>query len=211
MQFCAHDYQRAAIDYVVEHPRCALFLDMGLGKTVITLSAIQDLALNRFEVSRVLVIAPLRVARDTWADEAAKWDHLASLDVACAVGDAKQRSRAIESGALVTTVGRDTIPWLVEHYGKAWPFDMVVLDESSSFKNHQSKRFKALKSVLPKITRMVALTGTPAPNSLLDIWAQFRLIDGGKRLGHFLTHYRDEGSSPRVRGKPEKIGKEEML
>lgn len=196
MQFNAHDYQRAAIDYVVEHPRCALFLDMGLGKTVITLSAIQDLALNRFEVSRVLVIAPLRVARDTWADEAAKWDHLADLDVACAVGDAKQRSKAIESGALVTTVGRDTIPWLVERYGKAWPFDMVILDESSSFKNHQSKRFKALKSVLPKITRMVALTGTPAPNSLLDIWAQFRLIDGGKRLGHFLTHYRDEFFQP---------------
>lgn len=191
MRFAAHDYQRYAIDFILAHPRCALFLDMGLGKTAITLTAIHSLVLDSFDVSRVLVIAPLRAARDTWSDEAAKWDDLNGLEVACAVGSPGQRIRALESGAPVTTIGRENVAWLVRHYADAWPFDMVVLDESSSFKNHQSQRFKALKSVLPRITRMVALTGTPAANGLLDLWAQFRLLDDGERLGKYITHYRD--------------------
>lgn len=196
MRFNAHDYQRHAIDFILTHPRCALFLDMGLGKTVITLSAIHSLVLDSFEVSRVLVIAPLRVARDTWADEVAKWDHLAELTIACAVGSAKEREAALAQGALVTAINRENVAWLVKRLGKDWPFDMVVLDESSSFKNHQSQRFRALKLVLPHITRMVALTGTPAANGLLDLWAQFRLLDGGERLGKFITGYRDRFFAP---------------
>ena len=163
-----------------------------MGKTISTLTAIEALKHDYFDVSKVLVIAPVRVARDTWPAEIKKWDHLADLTVSPIIGTAKQRQAAADRQADIYTIGRENIPWLVKHHGNRWPYDMVIIDELSSFKNPQAKRFKALKKVRPKITRIVGLTGTPAPNSLLDIWAPFRLIDNGQRLGKFITHYRDQ-------------------
>ena len=167
-----------------------------MGKTISTLTAINDLVRNRFETQKVLVIAPIRVARDTWPTEIKKWDHLAGLTVSTITGTAKQREAAANRRADIYTIGRENIPWLVKHHGSRWPYDMVIIDELSSFKNPQAKRFKALKKVRPKIHRIVGLTGTPAPNSLLDIWAPFRLIDNGERLGRFITHYRDQYFTP---------------
>ena len=167
-----------------------------MGKTISTLTAINDLIRNRFETQRVLVIAPIRVARDTWPTEIKKWDHLAGLTVSPITGTAKQRQDAANRRADIYTIGRENIPWLVKHHGSRWPYDMVIIDELSSFKNPQAKRFKALKKVRPKIHRIVGLTGTPAPNSLLDIWAPFRLIDNGQRLGKYITHYRDQYFTP---------------
>ena len=167
-----------------------------MGKTISTLTAINDLIRNRFETQKVLVIAPIRVARDTWPEEIKKWDHLDGLTVSPITGTAKQREAAANRRADIYTIGRENIPWLVKHHGGRWPYDMVIIDELSSFKNPQAKRFKALKKVRPKIRRIVGLTGTPAPNSLLDIWAPFRLIDNGQRLGRFITHYRDQYFTP---------------
>lgn len=167
-----------------------------MGKTISTLTAINDLIRNRFETQKVLVIAPIRVARDTWPTEIDKWDHLAGLTVSPIIGTAKQREAAANRRADIYTIGRENIPWLVKHHGSRWPYDMVIIDELSSFKNPQAKRFKALKKVRPKIHRIVGLTGTPAPNSLLDIWAPFRLIDNGQRLGKYITHYRDQYFTP---------------
>ena len=167
-----------------------------MGKTISTLTAINDLIRNRFETQKVLVIAPIRVARDTWPEEIKKWDHLAGLTVSPITGTAKQREAAANRRADIYTIGRENIPWLVKHHGGRWPYDMVIIDELSSFKNPQAKRFKALKKVRPKIHRIVGLTGTPAPNSLLDIWAPFRLIDNGQRLGKYITHYRDQYFTP---------------
>lgn len=167
-----------------------------MGKTISTLTAINDLIRNRFETQKVLVIAPVRVARDTWPEEIKKWDHLDGLTVSPITGTAKQREAAANRQADIYTIGRENIPWLVKHHGNRWPYDMVIIDELSSFKNPQAKRFKALKKVRPKIHRIVGLTGTPAPNSLLDIWAPFRLIDNGQRLGKYITHYRDQYFTP---------------
>lgn len=167
-----------------------------MGKTISTLTAINDLIRNRFETQKVLVIAPIRVARDTWPAELEKWDHLAGLTVSPIIGTAKQREAATNRQADIYTIGRENIPWLVKHHGSRWPYDMVIIDELSSFKNPQAKRFKALKKIRPKIHRIVGLTGTPAPNSLLDIWAPFRLIDNGQRLGKYITHYRDQYFTP---------------
>lgn len=167
-----------------------------MGKTISALTAINDLIRNRFETQRVLVIAPIRVARDTWPAELEKWDHLAGLTVSPITGTAKQREAAANRRADIYTIGRENIPWLVKHHGSRWPYDMVIIDELSSFKNPQAKRFKALKKVRPKIHRIVGLTGTPAPNSLLDIWAPFRLIDNGQRLGKYITHYRGQYFTP---------------
>lgn len=167
-----------------------------MGKTISTLTAINDLIRNRFETQKVLVIAPIRVARDTWPEEIHKWDHLAGLTVSPITGTTKQREAAANRRADIYTIGRENIPWLVKHHGNRWPYDMVIIDELSSFKNPQAKRFKALKKVRPKIHRIVGLTGTPAPNSLLDIWAPFRLIDNGQRLGKYITHYRDQYFTP---------------
>lgn len=167
-----------------------------MGKTISTLTAINDLIRNRFETQKVLVIAPIRVARDTWPEEIHKWDHLDGLTVSPITGTAKQRQDAANRRADIYTIGRENIPWLVKHHGGRWPYDMVIIDELSSFKNPQAKRFKALKKVRPKIQRIVGLTGTPAPNSLLDIWAPFRLIDNGQRLGKYITHYRDQYFTP---------------
>lgn len=167
-----------------------------MGKTISTLTAINDLVRNRFETQKVLVIAPIRVARDTWPEEIKKWDHLDGLTVSPITGTAKQREAAANRRADIYTIGRENIPWLVNHHAGRWPYDMVIIDELSSFKNPQAKRFKALKKVRPKIHRIVGLTGTPAPNSLLDIWAPFRLIDNGQRLGKYITHYRDQYFTP---------------
>lgn len=192
MKYVPHDYQRHTTQFIIDHPEAAIFLGMGMGKTISTLTAIEALKYDYFDVSKVLVIAPVRVARDTWPAEIEKWDHLADLTVSPIIGTAKQREAAANRNADIYTIGRENIPWLVKHHGSRWPYDMVVIDELSSFKNPQAKRFKALKKVRPKISRIVGLTGTPAPNSLLDIWAPFRLIDNGQRLGKFITHYRDQ-------------------
>ena len=196
MKFKPHDYQRYTIQFIIDHSESAIFLGMGMGKTISTLTAINDLIRNRFETQKVLVIAPIRVARDTWPAEIHKWDHLAGLTVSPIIGTAKQREAAANRRADIYTIGRENLPWLVKHHGNRWPYDMVIIDELSSFKNPQAKRFKALKKVRPKIHRIVGLTGTPAPNSLLDIWAPFRLIDNGQRLGKYITHYRDQYFTP---------------
>ena len=196
MKFKPHDYQAHTTQFIIDHPESAIFLGMGMGKTISTLTAVNDLIRNRFETQKVLVIAPIRVARDTWPTEIDKWDHLAGLTVSSIIGTAKQREAAANRRADIYTIGRENIPWLVKHHGGRWPYDMVIIDELSSFKNPQAKRFKALKKVRPKIHRIVGLTGTPAPNSLLDIWAPFRLIDNGQRLGKYITHYRDQYFTP---------------
>ena len=192
MKYVPHEYQQHTTQFIIDHPECAIFLGMGMGKTISTLTAVEALKYDYFDVDKVLVIAPVRVARDTWPAEIEKWDHLAGLTVSPIIGTTKQRETATRRQADIYTIGRENIPWLVKHHGNRWPYDMVVIDELSSFKNPQAKRFKALKKVRPKIARIVGLTGTPAPNSLLDIWAPFRLIDNGQRLGKFITHYRDQ-------------------
>ena len=192
MKFVPHEYQRYTIQFIIDHPECAILLGLGMGKTISTLTAIEALKNDYFDVDKVLVIAPVRVARDTWPAEIEKWDHLAGLTVSPIIGTAKQRTTAADRRADIYTIGRENIPWLVKYHGNRWPYDMVIIDELSSFKNPQAKRFKALRKVRPKINRIVGLTGTPAPNSLLDIWAPFRLIDNGTRLGKLITHYRDQ-------------------
>lgn len=184
-----HDYQKYAIEYIKSHPITALFLDMGLGKTVTTLTAIRDLMYDAFEVKRVLVIAPLRVARDTWPDELRKWDHLKELTCSVVVGTVAERRRALQQDADIYIVNRENLAWLYEN--SHLDFDMVVLDELSSFKNHQSKRFRAMKAMRPKVKRIVGLTGTPTGNGLMDLWAEFRILDMGERLGRYISQYRN--------------------
>lgn len=196
MHYEPHNYQAQATAFIETHPQAAILLGMGLGKTVITLTAIWNLLLDSFLVRRVLLIAPLRVARDTWPTEAQKWDHLAGLTIAIAVGTKQDRLDALARTAMVTVINRENVPWLVKQLGSAWPFDMVVIDELSSFKNHRAQRFKALATVRPSITRIVGLTGTPASNGLMDLWAQFRLLDEGQRLGRFISHYRNRWFIP---------------
>lgn len=191
MQFVPHNYQRYAIARIVSDPALGLFLDMGLGKTVITLTAINDLKYNHWAISRCLVVAPKKVAEATWSKEAQKWDHLKHLRIIPVLGTAAKRIRALNTPGDIWVINRENVPWLVEYYRNSWPFDMVVLDESSSFKNPQSKRFKALKMVRGLIKRLVELTGTPAPNGLDDLWAQIYLLDGGSRLGKTISSYRD--------------------
>lgn len=200
MRYKPHNYQRLATEFITSHDEAAIFLGMGLGKSVIALTAIWQLVLDYFLVSRVLVIAPLRVARDTWPAEATKWDHLEGLSLAVAVGSKTERLDALAKGAIVTVINRENIPWLVAHYGASWPFDMVVIDELSSFKNHRAKRFRALVKMRPYVSRWVGLTGTPAANGLMDLWAQFRLLDGGTRLGRYITRFRDRWFVPDKRG-----------
>ena len=190
MIFEPHDYQAYAIDYIETHPIAAVLLDMGLGKTVISLTAIVDLLFDSFVAHRVLVVAPLRVARDTWPDEIRKWSHLSILTYAVAVGTAKERRAAVMQSADVTIINRENLSWLIEDSGLPFDYDMVILDELSSFKSHQSKRFKSLLKVRPKFKRMVGLTGTPSSNGLMDLWAEFRLLDMGERLGRFISQYR---------------------
>ena len=190
MKYNPHEYQRQATQFIEQRDESALFLEMGLGKTVITLTAIRNL-FDDFAVDRVLIVAPLRVARDTWPAELRKWDHLAGLTYSVAVGSRAEREAALAADADIYIINRENLPWLVQNV-RRWPFDMVVLDELSSFKNHKAKRFRALKARRKNIRRIVGLTGTPAPNGLLDLWAQYRLLDQGERLGRFITHYRDQ-------------------
>ena len=191
MQYVPHDYQRYATDFILAHPEAAILLDMGLGKSVISLTAIWELCLNRFEIGRVLVIAPLRVARDTWPAEIQKWDHLRGLTYSVVVGTEKERRAALMRSASVFIINRENIQWLVEDSGIPFTFDMIVIDELSSFKSWQAKRFKSLLKVRSDVKRIVGLTGTPSSNGLMDLWAEFRILDLGKRLGRFITHYRD--------------------
>lgn len=190
MKFIPHDYQQYAIDFIKNNEVAAVLLDMGLGKTSITLTAVNDLIFDSFEVSKVLVIAPLRVARDTWPAEIKKWDHLKHLRYSVAVGSESERLAALRKEADIYIINRENVDWLVNKSKVPFNFDMVVIDELSSFKSHQSKRFKSLLKVRPFIKRIVGLTGTPSSNGLMDLWAQFRILDMGKRLGRYITHYR---------------------
>lgn len=189
MNYIAHDYQTRAIDWCLNHPRCGLFLPMGAGKTVITLSAISKLK-DAGEVNKVLIIAPIRVARSTWPAEIEKWDHTKSLMYSLIDGDAKKRTRALEKEADIYIIGKEQVVWLCETVGKRWPFDMVVVDELSTFKNHQAQRFKALKRQVKKFKRFIGLTGTPAPRGIPDLWSQIYLIDAGTRLGKSIGSFR---------------------
>ena len=191
MNFSPHNYQTYAIDYIETHPVAAVLLDMGLGKTVISLTAIADLLFDSFEAHRILVIAPLRVARDTWPAEIAKWEHLQHLTYAVCVGTPKERRTALMSISNITIINRENLGWLIDSSGFDFDYDMVVIDELSSFKNHKSKRFQSLMKVRPKVKRIIGLTGTPSSNGLMDLWAEFKLLDFGERLGRFITHYRN--------------------
>lgn len=196
MNYQPYEYQQYATDFIIKNPTAAVFLEMGLGKSVIALTAILELCLERFEISRVLVIAPLRVARDTWPAEIQKWDHLKDLTYSVAVGTANERRAALRQKTFVHIINRENVQWLIEDSGIPWQYDMVVIDELSSFKSHQSKRFKSLMKARPGVRRMVGLTGTPSSNGLMDLWSEFRVLDMGKRLGRFITHYREQFFEP---------------
>lgn len=189
--FVPHNYQQYCIDRIINDSAIGLFLDMGLGKTAITLTAIKKLKYEYWRISKVLVIAPKKVAESTWSREAAKWAELNCLRFSFVLGSAEKRRQALNTPADIYMINRENVMWLVDYYRNAWPFDMVVIDESSSFKNHQAKRFKALKSVRSKINRIVELTGTPTSRGLMDLWAQVYLLDSGKRLGRTITAYRE--------------------
>lgn len=190
MRYSPHEYQRYATEYIETHPVAAVFLDMGLGKTSITLTALNNLLFDSFKVRRILVIAPLRVARNTWGAEIEKWDHLSGLHYSVAVGTETERLAALRKKADIYLINRENVQWLIAESGIPFDFDMVVIDELSSFKNHQTKRFRALMKVRPKVKRIVGLTGTPSSNGLMDLWAEFRLLDMGERLGRFIGQYR---------------------
>lgn len=184
-----HDYQHKAVDFILANPKCALWVQMGLGKTVSTLTAITDM-LDSFSVTRVLIIAPLRVANTVWHTEIKNWSHLEHLTYSIATGSQANRINALNANADITIINRENIPWLVTHYGKKWQFDCIVIDESSSFKNPSSKRFKALRKVAVTCESVIELTGTPSPNGLLDLWSQAYLLDTGKRLGRTMSAYK---------------------
>lgn len=192
MMFIPHDYQKHCIDKLLDLQAVGLFLDMGLGKTVITLSAIRELKYNRFQVSKVLIIAPKKVAEGTWQKECAKWEHLSLLRISTVLGSVQKRVRALNTPADIYVINRENVPWLVDYYRNAWPFDMVVVDEFSSFKSHRAKRFKSLAAIRPHIKRFVGLTGTPSPNGLEDLWAQVYLLDGGARLEKRFSQYHEK-------------------
>lgn len=196
MKYNQHDYQRYATEYIESHPKAAVFLDMGLGKTSITLTALNNLLFDYFDVHRILVVAPLRVARNTWSDEIEKWEHLHNLTFAIAVGSEKERLEALKKQADITMINRENLQWLIEKSGQPFEYDMVVIDELSSFKNHQAKRFKALMKVRPKVKRIVGLTGTPSSNGLMDLFAEFKILDMGMRLGRFIGQYRNTYFKP---------------
>lgn len=191
MEFKPHDYQRYATEFIESHPIAAVILQMGLGKTVCTLTAIEHLMYDTFEVSRVLIVAPLRVAKVTWSDEIDKWDHLSHLTYSVAVGSEKERLSALKKKADLYMINRENLQWLIEKSGLPFDYDMVVLDELSSFKSWQSKRFRAFMKVRPKVQRVVGLTGTPSSNGLMDLFAEFKCLDMGERLGRFITQYRN--------------------
>ena len=196
MKYNPHPYQAYCENRIIETSALALWLDMGLGKTVITLTAIKELKYYRFAVKKVLVIAPKKVAEATWQKEAAKWDHLRGLRIISCLGNTTQRIKAVNTPGDIYIINRENVVWLEDYYRNDWPFDMVVVDESSSFKNPAAKRFKALSRVRGKMSRIIELTGTPAPNSLQDVWAQVYLLDQGARLGKYITHFRERYMVP---------------
>lgn len=199
MKYEPHNYQQFATDFILEHPISCLMLDMGLGKTVITLTALWLLALDSFDVSRILVIAPKRVAEDTWPKELSKWEHLSGLDATLVMGTQAEREAALRQQTFLYIINRENVSWLVANH--PWDFDMVVIDELSSFKSNQAQRFKAMKRVRPLVSRIVGLTGTPAPNSLLDLWPEMYLMDMGQRLGRFIGGFRDRFFTPDKRNR----------
>ena len=194
MKFSPHSYQEFATQKIKDQPKFGLFLDMGMGKTVCALTAVSDMLY--LDVGQILVIAPLRVAEDTWSRESQKWDHLKYLRISKILGSEKQRIGALRNKADIWIINRENVEWLVQYFGVNWPFDTVIIDELSSFKNPSSKRFRALRKVLPLIRRLVGLTGTPAPNGLMDLWSQIYLLDSGERLGNTITGYRDRYFTP---------------
>lgn len=196
MKYEPHDYQKYSVEYIKSHPIAAILLSMGLGKTSITLTAINDLMFDSFEVHKVLCICPLRVATSTWGAEIGKWEHLHLLKYSVAVGTEAERLSALKAQADIYIINRENVQWLIEKSGVPFDFDMVVVDELSSFKNYQSKRFKALMKARPKVKRMVGLTGTPSSNGLMDLFAEFKLLDMGARLGRFIGQYRNAYFSP---------------
>ena len=189
-----HEYQKYGVDFIINNPISALMLECGLGKTITTLTAVSDLMYDYFEISKVLIIAPLRVGLSVWKQECDKWEQLKYLRCSIAVGSVSERQKAMQSDADVYIINRENVEWLVKNY--PFDFDMVVIDELSSFKSHQSKRFRALRKVRPKVGRIVGLTGTPVPNGLMDLWAEINLLDMGERLGRYITRYRDEYFKP---------------
>ena len=199
MKYNPHNYQSFAAEFILEHPVCCLMLDMGLGKTVVTLSALWDLALDYFDIGKVLVIAPKRVATDTWPRELSKWEHLTGLTASLVIGNREQREKALNCPAFLYIINRENVCWLVENH--RWDFDTVVIDELSSFKSNRTERFKAMKKVRPLVHRVIGLTGTPAPNSLLDLWPEMYLLDMGQRLGRFITGYRERFFTPDKRNR----------
>ena len=199
MKYKPHEYQSYCTDYIIDHPYCGIFLDCGLGKSVITLTALWDLLLDRFELGKVLVIAPKRVAEDTWPKEIAKWEHLRGLTYSLVLGSPKEREEALRKKVDLYIINRENVSWLVEY--KPWDFDGIVIDELSSFKSNKAERFKSLKKVRPKLQRVIGLTGTPAPNSLLDLWSQLHLLDKGERLGRFVGGYRERYFIPDKRNR----------
>ena len=201
MIFKPHNYQAYCMEQIMEKPALGLFLDMGLGKTIITLSAIQQLKYGRFQVNKVLVIAPKKVAEATWQREAEKWDNVKRLRISTVLGSESKRIRALNTQADIYIINRENVVWLVDHYKNSWPFDMVVVDEFSSFKSHSAKRFKALAAIRGHIRRIVGLTGTPSPNGLNDLWSQVYLLDQGERLGKYYTHFRDRYFEPGKRSR----------
>lgn len=192
MIYTPHEYQVFATEHLLKHPYSGLFIGMGLGKTATTLTAIDKLMFEEMDVQKVLVIAPKKVTEDTWTEEVKKWDHLKHLKISVVLGTERERIEALKAKADIYAINRENVAWLVSFYGGAFPFDMVVIDELSSFKSAKSVRFKALRTVRPKIKRVVGLTGTPAPNGLLDLWPQLYLLDQGERLGKTLTGYREK-------------------
>ena len=196
MKYEPHEYQRYAVEYIKSHPVAAVLLSMGLGKTSISLMAINDLLFDSFEIHKVLIIAPLRVALSTWGAEIEKWEHLKNLKYSIAVGTEQERLAALNADADIYIINRENVQWLIEKSGVPFDFDMLVVDELSSFKNHQAKRFKALMKVRPKVKRVVGLTGTPSSNGLMDLFAEFKLLDMGARLGRFIGQYRNAYFSP---------------
>lgn len=195
MKFKPWNYQEYAINHIIDNPAAGLFLDMGMGKTVTTLTAIDELIFLG-EVNKTLVIAPLRVAEDTWSTEVEKWDHLSHLRISKVLGNPRARTKAMNTEADIYVTNRENVEWLVKNYFNKWPFDMVVIDELSSFKSSKAIRFRSLRKVRPYFKRIVGLTGTPAPNSLIDLWPQMYLLDGGARLGKTITSYRDQYFKP---------------
>lgn len=187
-----HDYQKRCVQHILDHEGCGLLLDMGLGKTISTLTAVEELMYDRFEIQKVLIIAPKKVAEVTWTGEIEKWEHVKHLKLSLVLGLEKERKQALWQKADIYVINRENVAWLVSYYGKSFPFDMVVIDELSSFKNQNSIRFKSLKKVRPKIKRVVGLTGTPSPNGLIDLWSQMYLLDMGERLGKTIGMYRNQ-------------------